>query len=171
MFWRNTVTTQSVCIRRSVLEAVGGYRTGVTNADWDLYLRVGARYPSIYIHRVLARYRVHPQSHGLTHLEDFVDSTLTVANSALSDPHIVGRLRNGAQRARTGALSTACLLSVLAGQRRRALSLFVSALLAYPRFLLTRRGAQCVAALIIGPRLYAAARLRRRASPFSRFFG
>src|SRR5438132_3302630 len=94
MFWRNTVTTQSVCIRRSVLEAVGGYRTGVTNADWDLYLRVGARYPSIYIHRVLARYRVHPQSHGLTHLEDFVDSTLTVANSALRVRYTVGWLRN-----------------------------------------------------------------------------
>src|SRR5713226_4368855 len=65
MFWRHIVPTQSVASRRSALIDVGLYREDVLCIDWDLFLRLGAKYRSTYIPKTIARYRSHDGSSSL----------------------------------------------------------------------------------------------------------
>lgn len=57
-----TFPQASAFIRRSALEAVGGQLD--TNIDWcadfDLWARIGLRFPIVYIPEVLSNYRTHP---------------------------------------------------------------------------------------------------------------
>jgi len=56
----------SAFIRRLALETVGGELD--TDVDWcadfDLWVRIGLRFPIVYIPEVFAKYRVHPEHRG-----------------------------------------------------------------------------------------------------------
>lgn len=160
LYWTNHVTTQSVVMRRDAFLDAGMFRTGIINADWDLYLRMGARRPSVYVPRLLASYRVHDASHSLTHLDKMAWSIRWVADTTLADPIVAAKLRRGPGRARAGSEITAALLYVLGGSRRKGAAAFGSALRAWPGAIATRRGLMALAALAIGPQGYA--RLRNR---------
>lgn len=162
LFWFNHVPTQSVMMRRAALVEVGLYRTGIINADWDLWLRLGARYPSVYIPKLLGCYRVHDGSTSLNNLRHMAWSTCWVADTLLSDPVIVSRLRRGVSRAFAGSYLTATLLSVLAGEKPKAWNLYAQAIRRYPPALLTRRGIMAFLALLLGPQVYARLRSRGR---------
>src|SRR5579884_3828166 len=117
MFWGNFVPTQAVAIRRNALHAVGGYRTGIINADWDLWIRLGSRFSSVYVPRLLARYRVHDGSLTVNNPAKMAASMRFVAETLLSDPVIISKLKSGTRRARAGAYFLATPMSVLAGDR------------------------------------------------------
>jgi hypothetical protein len=58
----NFIQTSTVLIRREICELLGGFdETEAFRAveDYDLWLRVTKRYPSLFIPRVIARYRRH----------------------------------------------------------------------------------------------------------------
>jgi glycosyltransferase involved in cell wall biosynthesis len=57
---RQRVQTPAVVVRRSVYEAVGGFRTDLCQAlDWEMWVRIAARYSVWYEPRTLAVYRRH----------------------------------------------------------------------------------------------------------------
>lgn len=159
LFWYNHVTTQSVAMRRSAAIRVGLYRTGIINADWDMWLRLGAAYPATYVPKLLARYRVHSGSTSLNNLSRMAWSICWVVDTLMDDPMVRDHLRKGPNRAYAGSYLMASALFVLAGESRKAFDLYRRAIAKYPRAALTRRGLITLGALILGPDLFS--RLRR----------
>lgn len=51
------IVTPSMTVRRSVYEAVGGFYGVYYCEDWEMWLRIAARYPVGYVPEVLAEYR------------------------------------------------------------------------------------------------------------------
>jgi glycosyltransferase involved in cell wall biosynthesis len=123
----------SVLFRRSVVEAVGAFDTGLRVAeDYELYLRIARNYP-IYCHRsVIAEYRIH-QSNASRNSELMLTMTLQVlARQALhvrSNPRRVLAFLEGTrvwrrQYGRQLASELACSTSTLpSDQLRRKLLL------------------------------------------------
>lgn len=63
----NRVRTPGIVVRRSAYEQVGGYRTDLPHAaDWEMWTRLAAHGPVLFVDEVLARYRRHDASHTST---------------------------------------------------------------------------------------------------------
>ena len=52
----------SMVVRRSVYEKLGGFRTDLSAADWEMWIRIAAQYPIWYEPEVLATWRLHSHS-------------------------------------------------------------------------------------------------------------
>jgi len=60
---RQRIQCAAVLVRRAVYEALGGYRSDLCYAlDWEMWVRIAARYPVWFEPRKLAYYRRHAQS-------------------------------------------------------------------------------------------------------------
>jgi glycosyltransferase involved in cell wall biosynthesis len=162
MFWRNIVSTQSVASRRSSLAKVGVYREDILCIDWDLWIRLGASFKSVYIPRTIAQYRSHDGSSSLNNAVFMSKSIVDVADSLLADSAITSQLRFGVSRAHAGSYITASLVSLLAGHRLNAWNTYYKAIKKYPRALLTLRGIWALVGLLMGSDLYWKVRNRGR---------
>ncbi len=78
---RNCVNHPSVTLRRSALEAVGGYRFDHVE-DYDLWLRLSERFDLLNLAEPLILYRLHAQQVSRRMLEEQVRRTLTVRAAA-----------------------------------------------------------------------------------------
>jgi len=59
----NRVRTPGIVVRRSAYEEVGGYRTDLPHAaDWEMWTRLAAHGPVVFVDEVLACYRRHAGS-------------------------------------------------------------------------------------------------------------
>lgn len=59
-FYTNYVNGISICVHRSVFETVGGFNTVLRNGqDFDMWLRIAAKYPYELIEKRTCTYRVH----------------------------------------------------------------------------------------------------------------
>ena len=59
----NRVRAPGIVVRRSAYELVGGYRTDLPHAaDWDMWTRLAAHGPVVFVDEVLACYRRHAAS-------------------------------------------------------------------------------------------------------------
>lgn len=59
----NRVRAPGVVVRRAAYERVGGYRTDLPHAaDWEMWTRLAAHGPIVFVDQVLACYRRHPGS-------------------------------------------------------------------------------------------------------------
>ena len=59
----NRVRAPGIVVRRSAYEAVGGYRTDLPHAaDWEMWTRLAAHGPVVFVDEVLACYRKHDAS-------------------------------------------------------------------------------------------------------------
>lgn len=57
---QNTVPSSSVMVRRCCFETVGGFDQNLRNIDdWDMWIRIAARYPFAVVKEPLMRYRQH----------------------------------------------------------------------------------------------------------------
>ncbi len=164
LFWSNYIPAQSVAVRRTAVASVGMYREGIITADWDLWLRLGARYAAVYVPRALGRYRVHSGSTTLKNIGKFGESICWISESVLSDAVVKSALRHSENRAWAGSHLWAVPHFVLAGERLRPAKLYFRAIRRYPPALLTRRGAGALLALSLGARLYQHVFSRGRAS-------
>lgn len=65
LFWHNFIHTSTVLVRRAAIEAVGEFdeRRGVIE-DYDLWLRIAARWPIAFVPDLVAVYRCHAGSLG-----------------------------------------------------------------------------------------------------------
>jgi hypothetical protein len=163
MFWYNWVPTQSVAVRREALREVGMYRTGIINADWDLWIRLGARFPSVYLASLLAQYRVHDGSNSLNNLRQMAADTRAVTDSLLSRHDVRAALRRGEARARAGGYLWASQLYTLANAPDEARRLLSEAIGGYPRAAVTKRGIIAGVASLLGAKRFASLRRRGRA--------
>ncbi len=56
----NRVRAPGIVVRRTAYERVGGYRTDLPHAaDWEMWTRLAAHGPVVFVDQVLARYRRH----------------------------------------------------------------------------------------------------------------
>ncbi|WP_277454066.1 glycosyltransferase [Janibacter sp. DB-40] len=63
----NRVRAPGIVVRRSAYAKVGGYRTDLPHAaDWEMWTRLAAHGPVLFVDEVLARYRRHHASHTST---------------------------------------------------------------------------------------------------------
>jgi glycosyltransferase involved in cell wall biosynthesis len=65
LFFRNFIGSSTPVIRRTVFADVGLFDSEVdlhSKEDWDMWLRIAARYPAALVNVPLARYRVSPRS-------------------------------------------------------------------------------------------------------------
>ena len=63
----NRVRAPGIVVRRRAYEEVGGYRTDLPHAaDWEMWTRLAAHGPVVFVDEVLARYRKHDGSHTST---------------------------------------------------------------------------------------------------------
>lgn len=80
-----TIRHPTVLMRRTALDAVGGYRAAVEHAeDYDLWLRLAERFALANLPEVLLEYRVHPaqSSHGLNWRHRFARDCALIAAHA-----------------------------------------------------------------------------------------
>jgi glycosyltransferase involved in cell wall biosynthesis len=86
------VCPMAVVIRRTALEAVGGYdETLMANEDWDLWIRLAAAYRFAYVPRVLAQYRFHGQNltrSDSERMERVMQDRARVLDKIFSGPHV-----------------------------------------------------------------------------------
>ena len=65
----NRVRTPGIVVRRAAYERVGGYRTDLPHAaDWDMWTRLAAQGPIVFVDEVLAVYRRHSASDTSTRI-------------------------------------------------------------------------------------------------------
>lgn len=61
--YRYGVHCPAAIVRKSCYEAIGGFRTDLTYAlDWEMWVRIAARFPVWHDPQVLAHYRKHPSN-------------------------------------------------------------------------------------------------------------
>lgn len=72
------IMTPSIVVRRSVYEQLGGFdRRLVCTEDWEMWVRIAARYPIWYEVEPLALYRMHDDSNTGRHLRTGEDARFT----------------------------------------------------------------------------------------------
>lgn len=72
------IMTPSIAVRRSAYVALGGFdQRLVCSEDWEMWVRIAARYPVWYEPRPLAKYRMHLQSNTGRHVRTGDDMAYT----------------------------------------------------------------------------------------------
>jgi glycosyltransferase involved in cell wall biosynthesis len=80
--YANLVAQPGALFTRAAFEAVGGLDTSYRYAmDYELFLRIGARFEVRHVDRVLGAYRYHPSSKTVAESEGFVDETFRAART------------------------------------------------------------------------------------------
>lgn len=59
---RNRIFFPAIVVRRSVYQELGGFRSDLHAADWDLWIRIAAHYPVWYEPTTLVAWRCHSKS-------------------------------------------------------------------------------------------------------------
>jgi glycosyltransferase involved in cell wall biosynthesis len=78
----NAVAQPGALFTREAFETVGGLDVSYRYAmDYELFLRIGARFDVCHVDRLLAAYRYHPASKTVAESEGFVDETFRAARS------------------------------------------------------------------------------------------
>lgn len=63
MLYGDAVCGLACVFRRACVERVGGFNEAlVANEDWDLWIRISEHYPFAFRDKILANYRIHPNS-------------------------------------------------------------------------------------------------------------
>jgi Glycosyl transferase family 2 len=78
---RNCIAHPAVLMRRSALQAVGGYRLDHAE-DYDLWLRLSERYELANLGRPLILYRRHPEQYSLATIAKQVEAALAAVAAA-----------------------------------------------------------------------------------------
>jgi glycosyltransferase involved in cell wall biosynthesis len=72
------IMTPSIVVRRAVYEALGGFdQRLVCSEDWEMWVRIAARYPVWYEPQLLALYRMHDDSNTGRHVRSAEDMSYT----------------------------------------------------------------------------------------------
>jgi glycosyltransferase involved in cell wall biosynthesis len=88
LYFENVIPVLTVLTRRSILEELGGFDENTpATEDWELWLRIAARFPVAFVPEPLARYRVHDanMSGNLTLMLGSEISALTLATQKNPD--------------------------------------------------------------------------------------
>ena len=124
------IASPTPVVRRSVFDEVGLFsEVGIVHMreDWDMWLRIAARYPVGLVPHALARYRTHPSNNTSRESPALVyDSTIAVIESACQrDPARLQPLRDRAVANLSVSVGRLCARR---GDLSRARSLFRQAI-------------------------------------------
>jgi glycosyltransferase involved in cell wall biosynthesis len=128
----------SVLIRRSALEAAGGFSELPVAQDWDTWLEIAKRFPIGFNDEVVALVRRHTNGVTLRSGRERIDVQVGVVERHLPDVHPAWRRPLVRRRAASAACLHAGLGSSILGHRRVARRYALEALALDP-FSLTRR--------------------------------
>lgn len=95
LVWYTLMATPTVMVRRSVLEAVGGFDESLFIAeDLDLWRRIARKYPFGYIYRSLARIRIHADNISKDALSATREFERYLGKAFQEDPSLSSRFQN-----------------------------------------------------------------------------
>jgi glycosyltransferase involved in cell wall biosynthesis len=96
------IVTPSIAVRRSVYEALGGFDARLAcSEDWEMWVRIAARYPIWYEPQALAAYRVHANSNTGRHYRFAEELRYTAKAIEMFSPYLPAeRARSIARQAR-----------------------------------------------------------------------
>jgi len=102
---RNPFTHGAVLLRRSAVEAVGGYREGYgANEDYDLWRRIARGWRLAAVPEVLYRYRVHPSAVTKTRVEERIVARERLRDELWREPALLRALDGERELAEARAL-------------------------------------------------------------------
>jgi glycosyltransferase involved in cell wall biosynthesis len=148
----------SVLIRRSALEAVGGFSEIAFGEDWDTWIEVAKRFPIGFTDQVVALVRRHAGSITPRRGHSRVDVNLAIVDRHLGEIRPAWKRRLLRRKAASAAYLHAGLGSAIQGDKRVARRYAVSAITLDP-FTLAERKAALLARVFVSEALVA--RLRR----------
>lgn len=127
---------QAAFIRRSSFEMVGLYAdTSLkTCPDYEMWVRIGMRYPMLHVPGFVARYRHHLGSEGYKTevIIDMHKSKRLVMDRLFGDPSTPDKIMKLQRRAYAGVMSWAGYMFFNCGRRWKGLSYSLEAFLLYP---------------------------------------
>jgi glycosyltransferase involved in cell wall biosynthesis len=158
LFWECYIPFQTAYVRRQALLEVGGFDETMRVAqDYDLWMRLGGRYPAEslrYVPTALGSYHVRFSSEGWTNLREAANCHQRAIAGFFADPLAVARLKSGRKRALAGGLLMMAGLCALANDRRTAWQHYLRALRQYPALVFTKFGVGAFLYTIMGPRVW-----------------
>jgi glycosyltransferase involved in cell wall biosynthesis len=129
----------SVLIRRSALEAAGGFSEIPRGQDWDTWLEIAKRFPIGFVDDVVALVRRHSRSITLRSGRSRIDLNLSIVDRHLGDVHPAWKRPLLRRRAASAAYLHAGLGSAIVGDTRVARRYAVNALALDPLTLSRRK--------------------------------
>lgn len=102
---RQRIMTPSIVVRRAAYEAVGGFHPALACVeDWEMWVRIAARFDVAHLREPLAIYRVHDKSNTGRNLRDAAEAAYAGRAIALLTAHLPpGRAAAVARAARRSA--------------------------------------------------------------------
>jgi glycosyltransferase involved in cell wall biosynthesis len=90
LLWGNQLATDTVIVRRECVEAVGGFNESFrTGEDWDLWLKLAARFESIYVPKHLTFCRP-PANRGAKYdMRVYESCTISVLDQLFTNEEII----------------------------------------------------------------------------------
>lgn len=79
---QNYIPCPAVFWRREASEAIGPFDASVAAADWDYWLRLGARWDPVFLPRILVTYREHPLQDTIVRAEQLGRDTRLIQQRA-----------------------------------------------------------------------------------------
>jgi glycosyltransferase involved in cell wall biosynthesis len=131
----------SVLVRRSALEAAGGFSEIPFGEDWDTWIEIAKRFPIGFVDLVVAMVRRHSASITPRRGRSRVDVNLAIVERHLSDVRPAWKRRLLRRRAASAAYLHAGLGSAIRGDTRVARRYAVCAIALDPLTLARRKGA------------------------------
>lgn len=127
---------QAAFIQRSYFERVGFWADAIldTCPDFEMWVRIGLRFPMMHIPGIIARYRAydHPDSHAPRSAERFFNAKRLVISRVLNDPKTPKEIRQLKRRAYGGLSLWAAHQAMGLNEFSFGFRLYLQALLVYP---------------------------------------
>ena len=145
----------SVAVRRAAFAACGGFQVDPAlsgTADWELWMRLAARWPVGFVDQAATGVRVHP-GHMLADAAYMERAMLAGTRYALADPVVAQRAGRHADAIRSHMYVTIALNAYANGLTARSWRWLARALRTWPAQALDRRFWGAVARAAAGPRL------------------
>lgn len=129
--------TEASFIRRSLFEKVGFYLDdSLKNApDFELWLRIGSKFPMIHVGGFVTKYRWHPksQSRRPNLVNNFVHEKKQVMDRIFLAPQTAKKIKKLKRRAYAGLYFWAATMLISCGRKYRAIGFLVKAFLFNPK--------------------------------------
>lgn len=165
VFWRLAreafISMSTVAVRADAFAACGGFvedRDLSGTADWELWLRLAARWPVGFADVTATAIRVHERN-MLSDPAYMERAMLSAVRYALTDPAVAARAHRRERVIRASMFVSIALNAYMNRRRRRAWTWLLRAALTWPPDVLGARFAGALGRVLVGPGL--ARRMRR----------